>query len=77
MNRGECVNIVFIDTNTPRLFIEDLSKYGNDASTKESAAVEGHIYLDAIMGLGMGCCCCCLRVTFQAQSIDEARFLYD
>ena len=27
------------------------------------------------MGLGMGCCC--LQVTFQAQSIDEARFLYD
>jgi glutamate--cysteine ligase catalytic subunit len=21
--------------------------------------------------------CCCLQVTFQAQSIDEARFLYD
>ena len=27
------------------------------------------------MGFGMGCCC--LQVTFQAQSIDEARFLYD
>jgi len=27
------------------------------------------------MGLGMGCCC--LQVTFQAQSIDEARLLYD
>jgi glutamate--cysteine ligase catalytic subunit len=26
-------------------------------------------------GFGMGCCC--LQVTFQAESIDEARFLYD
>ena len=67
-------NIVFIDTNTPRPFLEDLSKYGDDGGASESAAVEDHIYLDA-MGLGMGCCC--LQVTFQAQSIDEARFLYD
>ncbi len=67
-------NIVFIDTNTPRPFIEDLSIYGDDGGANESAAVEDHIYLDA-MGLGMGCCC--LQVTFQAQSIDEARFLYD
>ncbi|CAF0782918.1 unnamed protein product [Adineta ricciae] len=65
---------IFIDENTPRPFIEDLSVYGDDGGASDSAAVEDHIYLDA-MGLGMGCCC--LQVTFQAQSIDEARFLYD
>jgi glutamate--cysteine ligase catalytic subunit len=32
------------------------------------------IYLDAV-GFGMGCCC--LQVTFQAESINEARSLYD
>ena len=41
---------------------------------QDSKPKEDHIYLDA-MGFGMGCCC--LQVTFQAQSIDEARFLYD
>lgn len=66
--------IVFIDTNTPRPFYEDFSVYGDDGGAKEAAAIEDHIYLDA-MGLGMGCSC--LQVTFQAQSIDEARFLYD
>ena len=67
--------IVFIDTNTPRPFVEDFSVYdGGDCCINEAAAIEDHIYLDA-MGLGMGCCC--LQVTFQAQSIDEARFLYD
>ncbi|CAF2579027.1 unnamed protein product [Rotaria sp. Silwood2] len=65
---------IFIDTNTPRPFVEDFSIYGNDAGVNETAAIEDHIYLDAI-GLGIGCCC--LQVTFQAQSIDEAQFLYD
>ncbi|CAF2410524.1 unnamed protein product [Rotaria sp. Silwood2] len=65
---------IFIDKNTPRPFIEDLSIYGHDSDPNESTAIEDHVYLDA-MGLGMGCCC--LQVTFQAQSIDEARFLYD
>ena len=32
------------------------------------------IYLDAV-GFGMGCCC--LQTTFQAESIQEARRLYD
>lgn len=27
------------------------------------------------MGFGMGCCC--LQMTFQAQSLEEARHLYD
>ncbi|CAF0741062.1 unnamed protein product [Adineta steineri] len=65
---------IFIDTNTPRPFIEDFSIYGDDYGAYGTAALKDHIYLDA-MGLGMGCCC--LQVTFQAQSIDEARFLYD
>jgi glutamate--cysteine ligase catalytic subunit len=42
----------------------------------EAAAVQkpDTIYMDA-MCFGMGCCC--TQVTFQACSIDEARFLYD
>jgi glutamate--cysteine ligase catalytic subunit len=67
--------LVFIDTHTPRPFVEDFSVYADDdGGAIETAAIKDHIYLDA-MGLGMGCCC--LQVTFQAQSIDEARFLYD
>ena len=62
--------LVFIDKNTPRPFREDLSMYED----QQSVAVDDRVYLDA-MGFGMGCCC--LQVTFQAQSIDEARFLYD
>ncbi|CAF1137038.1 unnamed protein product [Adineta steineri] len=65
---------LFIDEKTPRPFVEDLSIYGDAGDAYKSEAVEDSIYLDA-MGLGMGCCC--LQVTFQAQSIDEARFLYD
>ncbi|XP_057198518.1 glutamate--cysteine ligase catalytic subunit isoform X2 [Triplophysa rosa] len=38
------------------------------------AALPNHIYMDA-MGFGMGNCC--LQVTFQACSINEARYLYD
>ena len=67
--------VVYVDTNTPRPFVEDFSVYGDDGGAYEAACYERwHLYLDA-MGLGMGCCC--LQVTFQAQSIDEARFLYD
>jgi glutamate--cysteine ligase catalytic subunit len=62
--------LVFIDKNTRRPLLEDLPRDNNN----ESSALEDHVYLDA-MGFGMGCCC--LQVTFQAQSIDEARFLYD
>ncbi len=42
--------VVFIDKNTPRPFVEDLSTYGGDS---QSVAVEDHILLDA-MGLGSG-----------------------
>ncbi|CAF3551830.1 unnamed protein product [Rotaria sp. Silwood1] len=65
---------IFIDTNTPRPFIEDFSIYGDNAVVNKTVAIEDHIHLDAI-GLGTGCSC--LQVTFQAQSIDEARLLYD
>lgn len=41
---------------------------------KNGAALPDHIYLDA-MGFGMGCCC--LQITFQANSLDEARSVYD
>lgn len=64
------IRLVFVDKNTPRPFHEDLSVYGD----QESVSMDDRVYLDA-MGFGMGCCC--LQVTFQAQSIDEARFLYD
>ena len=68
------LTLVFVDEKTPRPFVEDLSVYGYEGDGNDIAALNDHIYLDA-MGLGMGCCC--LQVTFQAQSIDEARFLYD
>ena len=64
---------VYVDLKTPRPFVEDLSKYGDDGSSA-AAAKEDHIYLDA-MGFGMGCCC--LQMTFQACNINEARVLYD
>ncbi|XP_063851071.1 glutamate--cysteine ligase catalytic subunit-like [Scylla paramamosain] len=64
---------IFVDLKTPRPFVEDLSKYGDDGSSA-AAAKEDHIYLDA-MGFGMGCCC--LQMTFQACNINEARVLYD
>ena len=54
--------------------MENLSVFGDDGGANQSVAMNDHIILDA-MGLGMGCCC--LQVTFQAQSVDEARFLYD
>lgn len=66
--------IVFIDKNTPRPFAEDLTVFGDDGGANQAVSMDDHIILDA-MGLGMGCCC--LQVTFQAQSIVEARFLYD
>ena len=54
-----------------------MNQYGDDQnpdSESKKAAKENHIYMDA-MGFGMGCCC--LQMTFQAQSIEEARHLYD
>jgi glutamate--cysteine ligase catalytic subunit len=66
------INIpIFFDKKTPNPFIELLPQ-SNEESRK--AQKVNHIYLDA-MGFGMGCSC--LQMTFQAQSIDEARHLYD
>ncbi|XP_069956641.1 glutamate--cysteine ligase [Cherax quadricarinatus] len=64
---------IFIDLKTPRPFVEDLSKYGDDGSSA-AAAKEDHVYMDA-MGFGMGCSC--LQMTFQACNINEAKVLYD
>lgn len=64
---------IFKDVNTPRPFVEDFSKLGDDGEAK-AAALPDHIYMDA-MGFGMGNCC--LQVTFQACDIDEAIKLYD
>lgn len=76
--RKVAINVpIYVDTNTPRPFIEDLNQYGDDAdpnSESKLAAKPDHIYMDA-MGFGMGCSC--LQMTFQAQSIEEARHLYD
>lgn len=74
--RGEKVAInlpVFKDVNTPSPFTEDLSALGGDASSA-AAARPDHVYMDA-MGFGMGLCC--LQLTFQAESMSEARELYD
>ncbi|XP_028130655.1 glutamate--cysteine ligase [Diabrotica virgifera virgifera] len=69
MRRGEKVAInlpIYKDINT-KIPVDDSSKHSN-------AALEDHVYLDA-MGFGMGCCC--LQLTFQACNITEARTLYD
>jgi glutamate--cysteine ligase catalytic subunit len=72
-NSNLVVNVpIFVDEQTPQPFNEDLSKYSG--GKKITAQKENHIYLDSI-GFGMGCSC--LQTTFQAQSIDEARHLYD
>lgn len=68
-----CFVAVYVDMKTPRPFVEDLSKYGDDGSSA-AAAKEDHVYMDA-MGFGMGCSC--LQMTFQACNINEARVLYD
>lgn len=56
---------VYVDEKTPRPF--------KDVAARELAR-DNSIHMDAT-GFGMGCCC--LQVTFQAESIDEARHLYD
>jgi len=74
--RGEKVAInlpVFKDVNTPSPFTEDLAALGDDGSSA-AAAKPDHVYMDA-MGFGMGLCC--LQLTFQAESMSEARELYD
>lgn len=80
--RGSKVAInlpIYFDTNTPRPFIDptipkDRGIYPEDAEAQNGAALQDHIYMDA-MGFGMGCCC--LQITFQACSVEEARRVYD
>uniref|UniRef100_A0A672HLD1 Glutamate--cysteine ligase n=1 Tax=Salarias fasciatus TaxID=181472 RepID=A0A672HLD1_SALFA len=72
--RGEkvCINVpIFKDKRTPSPFVEE---FPEDDGEGAQAALPDHIYMDC-MGFGMGNCC--LQVTFQACSIDEARYLYD
>ncbi|XP_046885598.1 glutamate--cysteine ligase catalytic subunit isoform X3 [Hypomesus transpacificus] len=72
--RGEKVVInvpIFKDKSTLSPFVE---KFLEDDGEAARASLPDHIYMDA-MGFGMGNCC--LQVTFQACSIDEARYLYD
>ena len=80
---------IYKDEKTQSPFIEDLTKYSSllhqdqiitngcvnnlDSLVKEDIR-EGYVFLDAT-GFGMGCCC--LQTTFQAESIDDARYLYD
>lgn len=73
------VNVpVFVDKNTPRPFIEDLSQYGDDECDvmreSKQAAKPDHIYLDSLT-LGFGCTC--LQETFQCKDLTEAKYLYD
>lgn len=75
-----CINLpIFPDDRTPRPFFDptirhDLSTYPEDQDARNGAAMEDHVYMDA-MGFGMGSCC--LQITFQAKNITEARTLYD
>jgi len=76
LRRGEKVAInvpIFWDEKTPKPFVEDLSALGDDGSSAVAAQPD-HVYMDA-MGFGMGLCC--LQVTFQAESVGEAREVYD
>lgn len=63
--RGEkvCITVpLFMDTKTPP-----------PTATKEEP-YPGQIYMDS-MAFGMGCCC--LQLTYQAHTIDHARYLHD
>ena len=80
---------MFRDTATPSPYIEQFLDVGLGEGA--SAALPDHVYLDA-MGFGMGCCCLQVlpsvsrsafkrsylwQMTFQARSIQEARYIYD
>ncbi|KAM3163355.1 Gamma-ECS [Lachancea thermotolerans] len=77
--RGEkvCMNVpMYKDKRTPD---HDDTVFVRDWFTIEDkegplASKPGHIYMDS-MGFGMGCSC--LQLTFQAPTVDKARYLYD
>jgi len=74
--RGSKVAInvpIFKDKNTPSPYIEDFSPYGG-TSEQTSNAKPDHIYMDH-MCFGDGNCC--VQATFQAPTLDDARYLYD
>ena len=73
------VNIpIFVDTNTPRPFIDphvpQFQYAPLEGNNNPYGALPDHIHLDA-MAFGGGCCC--LQVTFQAADVDQARRVYD
>ncbi|EGG07347.1 uncharacterized protein MELLADRAFT_74707 [Melampsora larici-populina 98AG31] len=73
--RGSKVAIylpIYHDTHTPPDTVH-LNGHRPDILIPDDIP-DDHIYLDA-MGFGMGCCC--LQLTFQAQSVSQARTLYD
>ncbi|KAJ1673745.1 glutamate--cysteine ligase, partial [Spiromyces aspiralis] len=79
--RGSKVQInipIFHDTNTPQPFIDpDVAregKLGHIDQCDQGAALDDHIYMDA-MGFGMGCCC--IQMTLQAGNVQSARKLFD
>lgn len=80
--RGSKVAInlpIFVDADVPRPFKDftipwERNIYPEDQEAKNGAALDDHIYLDA-MGFGMGCCC--LQLTFQSCNVEEARRMYD
>ncbi|KAA1471786.1 glutamate-cysteine ligase catalytic subunit [Dentipellis sp. KUC8613] len=80
--RGSKVAInlpLFIDDRTPRPFVDPTipwqrNIYPEDPEARNGAALNDHIYMDA-MGFGMGCCC--LQLTFQSCNVEEARRMYD
>ena len=66
---------VYKDTNTASPYLDDFTVLGDDGENPPGRqALPDHVYMDC-MGFGMGCSC--LQMTFQACSIDEARYLYD
>ncbi|KAH8107999.1 glutamate-cysteine ligase catalytic subunit [Cristinia sonorae] len=80
--RGSKVAInlpIFVDDRTPRPFVDPTipwqrNIYPEDPEAKHGAALNDHIYMDA-MGFGMGCSC--LQLTFQSCNVTHARRLYD
>lgn len=81
--RGEKVAInipMYQDLNTPEFddSIDNLPKdrtpFPYEDSQSIHARLKNHIYMDA-MAFGMGCSC--LQLTYQAQDLKHARYLYD
>lgn len=77
--RGEkvCMNVpMYKDVNTANtdVSLKERDWYVPEDLESAEASKPGHIYMDS-MGFGMGCSC--LQLTFQAPTIERARYLYD